>query len=99
LDSVIEVENEYAALNIIQEDHIHEKRKTPPHKAGEWLPKVYVIFGNLKTYLNGTYHGVSSHYLQEYLDEFCYRFNRRFWEHELPFRLLNACAVHAPALN
>ena len=87
------------ALNVIQEGHIHEKQKTPPHKASEWLPKVHVIIGNLKVFLNGTYHGVSSQYLQEYLDEFCYRFNRRFWEHELPFRLLNACAAHAPAIT
>ena len=36
------------------------------------------------------------HQIQEYLDEFCYRFNRRFWEFELPLRLLNACLSHAP---
>lgn len=28
----------------------------------------------------GTFHGVTGKYLQEYLDEFCYRFNRRFIE-------------------
>ncbi|MEW5967975.1 MAG: IS1595 family transposase, partial [Pseudomonadota bacterium] len=30
----------------------------------------------------------------EYLNEFCYRFNRREREAELPFRLLNACLTH-----
>ncbi|MBI4741160.1 MAG: IS1595 family transposase, partial [Betaproteobacteria bacterium] len=35
-----------------------------------------------------------SKYLQEYLNEFCYRFNRRHWESELPFRLLDACLTH-----
>ena len=89
----------FPALNIIQEDHVHEKKKTPPHKAGEWLPKVHIIIGNLKSFLNGTYHGVSGKYLQEYLDEFCYRFNRRYWEYELPFRLLNASASHTPAIT
>ena len=34
--------------------------------------------------LMGTYRGVSSGYLQEYLNKFCYRFNRRMWEAELP---------------
>ena len=34
-------------------------------------------FGNLKTWLNGTHHGVDSKYLQAYLDEFVFRFNRR----------------------
>jgi REP element-mobilizing transposase RayT len=42
----------------------------------------------------GTYHGVSSRYLQEYLNEFCYRFNRREWEAQLPLRLLSACLTH-----
>ncbi|MCX5870351.1 MAG: transposase [Deltaproteobacteria bacterium] len=57
---------------------------------------VHIMIGNMKTFLNGTFHGVSSNYLQEYLDEFCYRFNRRFWEPELPLRLLNACLAHVP---
>ncbi|MBI5657955.1 MAG: IS1595 family transposase, partial [Nitrosomonadales bacterium] len=36
-------------------------------------------------------------YLQEYLNEFCYRFNRRRMLHELPLRfLLNACVEHVP---
>lgn len=72
----------------------HDARVTPPHKAGEWLPWVHVAIGNLKAFLLGTYHGVSSKYLQEYLNEFCYRFNRRAWEAELPSRLLNACLTH-----
>ena len=86
----------YPALNVIKDDHIHEKKVTPPDKASSWLPKVHIVIGNLKKFLNGTYHGVSHQYLQEYLDEFCYRFNRRYWESELPFRLLNASVVHAP---
>jgi len=89
----------FPALNVIKEDHIHEKRKTPPFEAGNWLPKIHVVIGNLKKFLNGTYHGVSHKHIQEYLDEFCYRFNRRFWEPELPFRLLNACVSHAPAIT
>jgi len=44
----------------------------------------------------GTFHGVSGKYLQEYLDEFCYRFNRRFFEKEIPNRLLNLAIIHSP---
>ena len=62
--------------------------------ADEWLPWVHIAIGNLKTFLLGTYHGVSAKYLQEYLNEFCYRSNRRSWEAELPLRLLNACLMH-----
>ena len=55
---------------------------------------MHVAIGNLKAFLLGTYHGVSSKYLQEYLNEFCYRFNRRHQESELPMRLLNARLTH-----
>lgn len=84
------------ALNAAGDDHTHEKKVTPPHMANEWLPLVHIMIGNMKKFINGTFHGVSTNYLQEYLDEFCYRFNRRFWEPELPLRLLNACLSHVP---
>ena len=38
---------------------------------------IHRAFGNLKTWLNGTHHGVSPKYLQAYLHEFVFRFNRR----------------------
>ncbi len=87
------------ALNSVAENHVHEKKVTPPEKASQWLPMVHIMIGNMKQFINGTFHGVSSEYLQEYLDEFCYRFNRRFWEPELPLRLLNACLAHVPVKN
>jgi transposase-like protein len=40
-------------------------------------PHIHRAFGNLKTWLNGTHHGVDPKYLQNYLDEFVFRFNRR----------------------
>ncbi len=83
-----------ASLAAIGKTQHHAARVTPADKAGEWLPRVHIAIGNLKAFLLGTYHGVSSHYLQEYLNEFCYRFNRREWEAELPLRLLSACLTH-----
>ena len=44
---------------------------------GEPLPRAHRIISNLKTWLRGTYRGVSEHQLQAYLDEFVFRFNRR----------------------
>lgn len=41
------------------------------------LRAVHTIFGNLKTWLRGRFHGVSRRYLPAYLAEFAYRFNRR----------------------
>jgi len=86
----------FPALNSVNEMHNHQKKIVPAEEVSEWLPLVHVVIGNLKKFLNSTFHGVSFKYLQEYLDEFSYRFNRRFWEPELPLRLLNACLSHVP---
>ena len=48
-----------------------------PKQAETVLPRVHRVFGNLKTWLRGTHHGVGHHHLQAYLDEFTVRFNRR----------------------
>ncbi len=54
----------------IQGDHT----KTEQH-----LPMIHIVFGNLHAWLLGTHHGVSPKHLQGYLNEFVFRFNRRFW--------------------
>jgi predicted RNA-binding Zn-ribbon protein involved in translation (DUF1610 family)/transposase-like protein len=50
-------------------------RHTP--SPGVTATHIHRVFGNLKTWLNGTHHGVDPKYLQVYLDEFVFRFNRR----------------------
>ncbi len=84
------------ALNGLGEDFAHSARKTPPEQASTWLPWVHIAIANLKRFLLGTFHGVSAKYLQEYLNEFCYRFNRRHWEPQLPLRLLHLRIDHTP---
>jgi hypothetical protein len=50
-----------------------------------------------KRHLLGTYHQYCSRaHLQRFLNEFCYRFNRRYGWYQLASRLLSACALHAP---
>ena len=41
------------------------------------LPHVHRVISNFKTWLRGTYRGVSDRQMQVYLDEFVFRFNRR----------------------
>lgn len=48
-------------------------------KIEQHLPLIHVVFGNLDAWLLGTHHGVSPKHLQGYLNEFVFRFNRRFW--------------------
>ena len=71
-------------LNIIDQTQNYEARVTPSYLVDEWLPWVHIAIGNFKTFLLGTFHGVSGKYLQEYLDGFCYRLNRRFIEKQIP---------------
>ena len=86
----------FKSLKIIGKHQVHEAKVTPGDKVDEWLPWVHIAIGNLKAFLLGTFHGVSGKYLQEYLNEFCYRFNRRFVEKQIPNRLLNLAIIHAP---
>ena len=48
-------------------------------KTDQHLPMIHIVFGNLDAWLLGTHHGVSPAHLQGYLNEFVFRFNRRFW--------------------
>jgi len=56
--------------------------------AGVNMPIVHKLFSNVKTWLNGTYHGVSTKHLPRYLREWSYRFNRRGRIEELDHFLL-----------
>jgi transposase-like protein len=51
------------------------KTQGRPERAERILPRVHRVFGNLKTWLRGTHHGVDNKHLQAYLDEFTFRFN------------------------
>jgi hypothetical protein len=51
-----------------------------PEKADAHLPMIHLVFSNLKTWILGTHHGaIAPHHLQAYLNEFVFRFNRRFY--------------------
>lgn len=50
-----------------------------PEKVEQALPMIHLVFSNLKAWLLGTHHGVSQQHLPAYLNEFVFRFNRRFY--------------------
>ena len=53
-----------------------------------------MLTSNLKRFLLSTHHGVYPKYRRQYLAEFAYRFNRRYWPEQIFDRLLYAC-IHA----
>jgi hypothetical protein len=54
---------------------------------------------DLKRSLLGIFYGMSGKYLQEYFDEFCYRFNQCAYEKQLPLRLLHLLCRFSAAVQ
>jgi hypothetical protein len=48
-------------------------------KTDKHLPMIPIAFGSLDAWLLGMHHGVSPQHLPAYLNEYVFRFNRRFW--------------------
>lgn len=66
-----------------------------PEKAEGHLPMIHLVFSNLKTWILGTHHGAIGHqHLQAYLNEYVFRFNRRFYP-MTAFNSVLGLAAHA----
>jgi transposase-like protein len=59
--------------------HLPVAAQGDPDMSETFLPISHLIFANLKSWLRGCHHGVSPKHLQAYLNEFVFRFNRRFY--------------------
>ena len=81
----------YTALGKMGIDHRPRKGGHGRH-AVDGLPWADTVFGNLKTWLRGTFHGVSPKHLQSYLDESVFRFDRR-WKEKNSFHA--SCAARS----
>jgi hypothetical protein len=79
----------YSKLQNIIRGHevVVVKDKTKIDKVFPW---VHTCISNAKRLLLGIHHGIKSIYMQNYLDEFCYKFNRRYFGDKLFDRLLIA---------
>jgi transposase-like protein len=69
----------YDKLSSLGYEHLAVAERGDPKVAEEYLPIIHLVFSNLKTWLLGTHHAVSPQHLQAYLNEFTFRFNRRFY--------------------
>jgi transposase-like protein len=63
---------------------------------GDAVPGVHRVISNLKTWLRGTHHGVGADHLDHYLNEFVFRFNRRFYPMAVFATLLGITTEIAP---
>jgi transposase-like protein len=69
----------------------YDAKKQPQH-----LHWTHIIISNAKAFVQGTFHGLDAKHLQRYLNEFCYRFNRRNFDHDLFSHLAHACVLSPP---
>jgi transposase-like protein len=71
----------------------HRPKNFDPTGEPEHLKWLHIIISNIKAFIAGTYHGLGVKHLQAFLDEFCFRFNRRSWGGQLFARSLAACIL------
>ncbi len=85
----------FAGYRKLGETYDHQPVVQGKGKNAEKLsPIVHVLFSNVKTWLNGTYHGVSAKHLPRYAQEWNYRFNRRSRIPELADFVLKRAMTH-----
>lgn len=92
-DAVIQSDAYPSYKKPLSENNIHKYQVYD--SADAWLLKLHMMIGNAKACINGTFHGVGK-YLQLYLDEFCYRFNRNSFGENIFDRLVVAVANSSP---
>jgi len=73
----------------------HKALVLPPKEQGKVLPWVHTAISNAKRLFLGTHHSIRQDYLQNYLDEFCYKLKRNYFKERLFDRLMIA-SVTAP---
>jgi len=72
----------------------HKAQVIPKEKIGVVLPWVHIAISNAKRMLLDIHHDIKPEHLQNYLNEFCYNFNRRYFGEALFERLLTASISH-----
>jgi len=87
--------NEFTNLGSLGYRHQPIAMRGDRKKMDKHLPMVSTVTANLKTWIDGTFHGIWKQHMQAYLNEFMFRFNRRFYR-QMSFRtLLGLGANHA----
>lgn len=90
LASEVDTDDSTSYVDLKKYVPLHNSQVIPKEKVGEILPWVHIAISNAKRQLLNSYHNIKPEFLQNYLDEFCYKFNRRYYGEALFNRLLVA---------
>ena len=65
-------------------------------EAPKVLPWVHIAISNAKALFQDFFHGMKNAFLQLYLNEFCYKFNRMYFGDKIFDRLMIAAVAYKP---
>lgn len=92
--SIVFSDKSTSYVNISDYVEMHIMEKSGKETTATTLKWVHIAIANAKRTLLGIYHKIKGKYLQNYLDEFCYKLNRRYFGERLFDRL--AIAITTP---
>ncbi|MBT3424962.1 MAG: IS1595 family transposase [Bacteroidetes bacterium] len=85
--SIVFSDKSTSYVDISKYVEIHITEKSTKETTTKTLPWAHIAISNAKRNFLGIYHKISGKYLQLYLDEFCYKLNRRYFGDKLFDRL------------
>lgn len=88
------ISDDYSSYQKITGKVKHTKKKVDKENIQEILPWVHTTISNAKRLLLDIFHRIDGDFLNNYLNEFCYKFNRRYFKESLFDRLLIASVNH-----
>lgn len=92
-DSVLNTDKSTSYVNISDFVEVHVMTKSGKETTNTTLKWTHIAISNAKRNLLGVYHMVKSDYLQNYLNEFVYRLNRRYFGESLFERVVLAVST------
>lgn len=90
--SIVFTDKSTSYVNISDYVDVHMTEKSDKQTTRTTLRWVHIAISNAKKTLLGVFHKIKGKYLQSYLDEFCYKLNRRYFGSRIFDRLTLAVA-------
>ena len=82
-ESTVVTDDSSSYTNFHKMFKVHQSQVVPKEQIGKVLPWVHIAISNAKRTILDIFHDVKPEYLQSYLNEFCYKFNRRYFRETL----------------
>lgn len=89
-NAIIDSDNSTSYTNFSSLVQEHRPKVIPKEEIGKALPWVHIAISNAKRMLLDIFHDIKPEFLQNYLNEYCYKFNRRYFGERLFDRLMIA---------